>query len=192
MEDKLYRIREWSRHFENNRTRELRKLGWVPIPNKLDNDGYLELVEHENGAAHFGAWVVIVEIASRCEPRGILLRDNRTPHTPHTLARRSRIPESVFAEVFPRLIHIGWIEDITHYLADPKQFSKISQDGAKKSQAAANKCPRKKERKKERREPGRRAATPKGGGVGAADNSMREGETLGQFMKRVAKEKKGE
>ncbi len=66
----VYSIANWDANFENNRTRELKKLAWVPIPNRMDGSSYRELVEHPNGAAHFGVWIGLVEIASTCDPRG--------------------------------------------------------------------------------------------------------------------------
>lgn len=119
-----YRIRDWSKHFENNRTRELKELRFVILPNKHDGDGYTELLDHANGAAHYGAWCAIVQVASKgqhpaegcdipagcCECRGVLLRDGARPHDPDTLSRLTRIPASIFAEVLPRLVVIGWLE----------------------------------------------------------------------------------
>ena len=52
----VLRIKDWSEHFENNRTRELKSLTFVCIPNKLDGDGYTELIDHPNGISHYGAW----------------------------------------------------------------------------------------------------------------------------------------
>lgn len=108
----LYVIKDWNKLYENNRTRELVNMTWIPIPNKMDGDGYTELVSHENGAAHFGAWIAILEIASKCEPRGTLLRENGEPHTPASLSRMSRLPHGVFAELLTRLTgkQIGWME----------------------------------------------------------------------------------
>jgi hypothetical protein len=48
----LLRVRDWDAVYENNRSREYKKLKWVPIPNRMDGDGYTELVDHQNGAAH--------------------------------------------------------------------------------------------------------------------------------------------
>ena len=62
----VLRVKDWNLLFENNRTRGLKHLDWVPMPNKMDSDGYTELVDHPNGAAHLGAWFAIVQIASRC------------------------------------------------------------------------------------------------------------------------------
>lgn len=157
----VLRITDWETHFENNRTRELKNLDWVPVPNKMDGDGYTELVEHENGAAHYGAWHAILKIASRCYPRGVLLRDgsaaseeSRTtlrygrtllregakPHSAHSLARISRLPLSVFEEAIPRLISIGWLERIS---LQTSEITQMSQEGAGKSQDGAGKRLRK-------------------------------------------------
>ena len=109
-----YRIVEWNTHFENNRTRELRYMEWVPIPIGMDGDGYTQLVSGQNGAANLGTWLAIVEVAARCDPRGTLLRRPvkgvREPHTAATLARISRLPEDDFKRVLPLLLTIGWIE----------------------------------------------------------------------------------
>jgi hypothetical protein len=111
---KEYRIRDWDKHFENNRTRELKRLEWVPVPNKHDGDGFTDLLDHENGMAHYGAWHLILQVASKCDPRGTLLRDGaggvKTPHTPQSLARITRGSAAVFEQAIERLITIGWIE----------------------------------------------------------------------------------
>lgn len=136
----VYRIAAWSDHFENNRTRELKSLDWVPIPNKHDGDGYTELLEHPNGAAHFGAWNAIVQVASKCDPRGTLLRDGRKPHDSQSLARITRLPALVYDEALPRLVHIGWLELIS---LKSLNLASVSQEGAGIPQDAAEKRLRK-------------------------------------------------
>lgn len=109
-----YRIVGWDRYFENNRTRELKYMEWVPIPVRMDGDGYTQLVDGPEGPANLGIWLAIVEIAAGCDPRGTLLRtplrSTPRPHTTATLARISRLPEEHFKRVIPLLINIGWIE----------------------------------------------------------------------------------
>lgn len=105
-----YRIRDWSKHFENNRTRELKELRFVILPNKHDGDGYTELLDHPNGAAHYGAWVAMVQVASKCDVRGTLVRDGARAHDPASLSRLTRLPEKIFKEAIPRLVEIGWLE----------------------------------------------------------------------------------
>lgn len=40
----VLRVKDWDLLFENNRTRGLKRLDWVPIQNNLDSEGYVELV----------------------------------------------------------------------------------------------------------------------------------------------------
>ncbi len=110
MPEEFLRVRDWDALYENNRTRGYKKLNWVPIPNRMDGDGYTELVDHTSGAAHLGAWIAIVQVASRCEPRGVLQRDGGRPHDADSLARMTRLPVEIFREVIPRLLDIKWLE----------------------------------------------------------------------------------
>ena len=141
-DEKIMRICDWVNLFENNRTKELKRLDWVPIPNRMDGDAYTELLDdHPNGAAHLGVWLALVLIASRCDPRGTLLRESRTrlresrsdlresrtvlrdgdeieSHTSQSLARMSHLPAGLIDEAIPRLIKIGWLE-----LIDREQYT---------------------------------------------------------------------
>lgn len=134
----ILRIKDWDDHFENNRTRELTKLRYVIMPNKQDGDGYTELVSHPNGSAHLGAWCAIVQVASKCTPRGTLLREGGRPHDSGSLSRQTRLRQEVFDEVLPRLTGtIGWIEQldekgeiIQQITESPRLFSDTPQVGA--------------------------------------------------------------
>ena len=106
----LLRVRDWDSLYENNRTRGMLEMRWVPVPNKLDGDGYTELVCHPNGPAHLGCWLTILQVASKCHPRGTLVRDSGPPHTAASLSRLTRIPAGLFDEVIPRLLAINWLE----------------------------------------------------------------------------------
>lgn len=117
-----YRIKDWNVHFENNRTRELKRLEWVPIPTKHDSDGFTQLMSHPNGTAHYGAWVLIVEVAAKCKVRGTLSRYGAgfshdaaggvKAYDSESLSRVCRGSAEVFAEVLPRLLEIGWLETV--------------------------------------------------------------------------------
>lgn len=108
----MWRVKDWDALFENSRTRCYERLTWVPIPNKHDGDGYTQLVEHEHGATHYGAWCVLVQVASKCKPRGTLIRDGGVPHDANSLSRLTRIGAHVFREAIPRFLQIGWLEDV--------------------------------------------------------------------------------
>lgn len=128
----MWRIVDWDEHFENNRSREVKDCKWVAMPNSHDGDGYTELVDHPNGAAHFGAWCAIVQVASKSLPRGELRRrDGRQFHDAKSLSRITRIEVSVFDEVIPRLIEMKWIEIIPEAVGS-QQLNYPSQDAAEK------------------------------------------------------------
>lgn len=118
----------WDEHFENNRSREYQHLRWVPMPNKHDGEGYAELLlGDEKGLEDFACWILIVQVASKCAPRGELLKSSGEPHTTLSLQLKTRAPASAFAHAVPRLLKIGWLKDL-----DP-----ISQGAAEISQPPA-------------------------------------------------------
>lgn len=107
------RIKDWSKIYENNRTRELKHMEWIPVPNKHDGDGYTILVDRENGAEMLGAWLAILQVASKCDVRGTLLRDGAVPHNPQSLARITRLNAGVFELAIPILMNeCKWLESI--------------------------------------------------------------------------------
>lgn len=106
----LYRIANWSENFENGETRKLKTMKWIPLPTKQDGDGYTELMDHRNGAAHFGVWTALLQLASKCIERGLLMRGTGMPHTVESIARIIRVREAVITEAIERFIKIGWLE----------------------------------------------------------------------------------
>ena len=121
-----YSIVKWGDLYENNRTRELANLRWVPIPNSHDSDGYNELVDRKNGAALFGAWIAIVQLASRCKVRGTLTRDNGEPHDARSIARITRISQQCVEDALGVcLSECKWLE-----INAPQQGAGIPQDDA--------------------------------------------------------------
>jgi hypothetical protein len=113
-----YRIVDWDKNFENNRTRGMKEMQWVPITNRMDGAGYTELVEGPKGAARLGCWIAIVEIASRCPVRGTLVRESGTKVResgtllPKDLARISRLPVDALEDAISKLLEIQWLEEI--------------------------------------------------------------------------------
>ncbi len=131
----MYRIKDWYRLFENNRTRELKHMDWVPVPNKMDGTGYTELVDHPNAAAHLGAWLAIIEIASRQKVRGNFPQvgagiPQSVEGMSKVLCRISRLPNSVFEELIPRLLKMEWIERFQQVDEIPQVGAVIPQVGA--------------------------------------------------------------
>jgi hypothetical protein len=93
---RLYRICKWSELFENNRSKTVKELAWVLIPNRHDGENYTGIITHKDGAIIYAAWILIVQVASRCQPRGTLLRDNGKPHDSASLSLKTRAPKEWF------------------------------------------------------------------------------------------------
>ena len=140
----LLSIVGWNTIYENNRTRDLKKMDWVPIPNKLDGDGYTELLAHPDGALHYAAWVILVLVASRCQPRGTLIRAGGHAHDAASLSRISRIDVNVFLCALPRLVEIGWVAKV-HVTGNginiPQEGAGIPQEGAPRDARAGASVP---------------------------------------------------
>lgn len=135
----LLKVARWSELYENNRTRDMKTMQWVPVPNKHDGVGYAMLMDHPNGAAHLGAWLAILQVASKCTPRGVLARGNGKPHDSTSLFIISKIPKKVFDEAIPRLLSsdIGWLESMSNEISLPQEGAEIPQAGAEIPQEGA-------------------------------------------------------
>ncbi len=108
---KLYRIRNWPELYENSRSRKVENTSWVPIPNRHDGENYSAIMAHPSGAIIFAAWILLLQVASKCQPRGTLVRDNRTPHTPLSLSLKTRAPIEWFTTALDYLEeHTDWLE----------------------------------------------------------------------------------
>jgi len=108
---KLYAIRGWGVHFENNRSRTVISLDWISVPNRHDGEHYTQIVTSENGAEIFAGWILILQVASKCNPRGVLVRDNGIPHDSASLSLKTRAPKSWFDKAFRFLeANTDWFE----------------------------------------------------------------------------------
>lgn len=108
-------IKNWDKRFETHRTREMKKLDWVPIPTSMDDDGYVQIMDHPDGTAHYACWIAIVSISARAPAaslRGKLVKsDGETPHDIASLSRISRIHDSFMETAVQRFIHeLHWLE----------------------------------------------------------------------------------
>lgn len=137
MKIQVLRVKDWNTLYENNRTRELKSLDWFPMRNKHDGDGFTELLDHPNGVAHYGAWVLLLQVASKgstSAPRGTLLRECARPHDAKSLARMTRGNETIFSEAIPRLLDMKWLETVEFTIeesaAKPEGVGTIPHDPA--------------------------------------------------------------
>lgn len=104
------RIRDWDAHFGNGRGRGRRRPDRVSIPNDLASYGLRELSAAESATAVFGAFILMVEIASRSSPPGFLLHGERVPYDAAALAVKTGFPEGDFRRAIDVLLRIGWLE----------------------------------------------------------------------------------
>lgn len=114
---KVYRIKDWQVHFENNKSRERDLCSWCPMPNKQDGLGYGRLVAMKDGAALYGAFVAVVLVASKQrKPRDGHLTDtgraDGCPLTAEDLAIMSKLPSAVIQRMLDATscASIGWVE----------------------------------------------------------------------------------
>lgn len=105
----LYRIAKWNETYENNRSRLLKDLSFVLVPNSHDSEVYGYIMADRRAAQIFAAWILMLQVASRCQPRGTLIRQDGTPHDSASLAMRTRAPASWFDISIPFLADHGWL-----------------------------------------------------------------------------------
>ena len=106
------KIRDGAKLFETHETRKLKRLSWVPVPNKHDGKGYRRIIRLEDGPMIYAAWLLILQVASKCEPRWVLA-DSDGPITPRDLSDKTGFPERYFELAYKYLPskEIGWLED---------------------------------------------------------------------------------
>lgn len=107
---KAYRIKDWYKLYETHDTKKLKRMTWVPIPNKHDGEGYRTIIEHERGPEIFAAWILLLQVASKCEPRGELINRGNEPITALSMSKKTGMPGDCFTLAFKVLEEINWLE----------------------------------------------------------------------------------
>lgn len=84
------------------------------MPNKHDGEGFSLVMAHPRAAEIFAAWVLIVQVASRCKERGVLAKDNGVPYTAQSLATKTRSKAEWFeiALEFLSSPDVGWLKAV--------------------------------------------------------------------------------
>lgn len=105
-----YCVVDWDRYFENAASRKVNFPRWVPMPNQHDGGRFRRLSRHPQAETVYGAWCLLVQVASRCPVRGVLA-DEHGPLTPERLEDKTGFKASVFAIAFEVLTapDIGWL-----------------------------------------------------------------------------------
>ncbi len=112
----MYRITNWDNLYETAETRKIKFLRWIPLRNRLDDDGASELLEHKDGVAHLGLWCALLQIASSDTfKRGYLTKSGpmcRIGHNVQSIARKLRTTEKLVDVAINRLLQIGWLQEV--------------------------------------------------------------------------------
>ncbi len=110
-----YKIKDWETLYENSASRKLVHMTWVPVPNKHDGAGYTTIMRtpddkpRPDAAKIFSAWNLMLQVASKCNPRGTLINKDGQPIDPAELSLKTRAPKDWFDLAIPLLLEIGWI-----------------------------------------------------------------------------------
>lgn len=131
----IYQIRDWDRHFENNKSRLIGRCSWVSLPNKQHGMGYSRVVSEPDGAAIYGVFVMMVCACSQQEsPRSGWLTDDGTrsgaPWGPADLALKFRRPKSEIERAIEVLTDrkIGWLTAIQKETGEAKNPPAIQKE----------------------------------------------------------------
>lgn len=114
-----YKITNGAALFETAETRKLKHLTWVPVPNKHDGKGYRRILRFQDGPLVYAAWLLILQVASKC-PERWTLADSDGPLDSEDLADKTGFPAEYFQKAFKVLTRkeIGWLEcdgrDVAH------------------------------------------------------------------------------
>lgn len=112
-----YRIKNWRTHYETAKTLNYNYLSYVVVPNKINNPDYIDLLDSDNGAAHLGVFVMLLQFASlqhKVVRDGWITRNGEPDGgslSLDNLSRIFRVPKAIITEALPKLIEIGWIEE---------------------------------------------------------------------------------
>lgn len=116
-----YRIEHWSKPppqgYETAKTKAINYLSYVPLPNKMLDADYAELLtDHEDGPIHFAVFVAMLQWVSlqhKSVRNGWLTRNGRPEGrslNPTQIARLIRISPQHVTEALKRLEAIGWVK----------------------------------------------------------------------------------
>jgi hypothetical protein len=116
-----YQIRDWDKHFENNKSRERDHCSFVCVPNKQHGLGFCRVMAEPDGAMIYGIWHLLTGCCSQqIKPRHGWLTDTGrapdgqqagTPLAPQDLALKFRRPVSEVVRALYVLssASVGWV-----------------------------------------------------------------------------------
>lgn len=167
----IYTIRDWDKHYENNRSRTVDRLAWVLVPNKHDGEGYGTIMIQPDAAELFAAWVLILQVSSKCQSRGRLVTDDGRPMTPEILAVKTRGRVEWFKRAFDFFTStVQWLETESQPVENQSQGDSEKSDCQPTvSQVSADcQAPDEEQNRTEQKGTEQNPPTPRGGDSGFA------------------------
>ena len=109
-----YRVRDWEKNFTTAESRKMKgEARWVPVPTDHGGKRFKRLLRHENGAALYGAWVLILQVSAKCPTKGTLA-DGDGPLAAEDIADATGAPAELIGEALRVLSDpsqgIRWLE----------------------------------------------------------------------------------
>lgn len=105
-------IKDWATLFQKGDLRPGRVLTWayVPIPIRLNSEGYKRLAKTSRGREAFMVFIALCELAANLPTRGVLA-DERGPLSTESISIKISVPERVIeaATELLRSDQIGWL-----------------------------------------------------------------------------------
>lgn len=133
------KISRWDEVFETHKTRAVKVMTWCALPIDFSSTGYCEIMSKSDGIGVYGAWCALICVASRCEPRGTLIRRDGAPHDADSLSVITRIHKKKLTAAISRLISIGWlIEDTDLARERPPSGARAPRSGARAPRSGAS------------------------------------------------------
>lgn len=117
-----YRIANWKKYYETNNS------GLIKVNNKHEGKEFNRIIAHEERDTLFATWILILQISSKCAPRGYLVdSDTMEPLDPEDMSASTGFPVRNFeiALAFFSSKKVGWIEKVIG-LPDARKMEIIS------------------------------------------------------------------
>ena len=105
-------VSRWREVFETAESRRHGSLNWISVPVTFNSTGLQKMLddfEPIKAAALYGAWMALLKVAATAPDRGILAGHKGEPYTPGRLARLSGFAQSLFDELIPWCLKVGWL-----------------------------------------------------------------------------------
>lgn len=110
--EQVLAVSRWNEVFETAESRRHRSLLWIAIPVSFNSTGLQRLLDEFDGvkaAALYGCWNALLKIAASAPVRGVLAGHKGESYTSGRLARLSGFPQSIFDELIPWCVSVGWL-----------------------------------------------------------------------------------